>query len=55
MRLTFHLFTKHDKDRYLMYWFERIFLAWTTMPIVLFYLCYWDVIYRSNFKNKKIF
>ena len=53
-RLTFHLFTKHDKDRYLMYWFERI-LAWTTMPIVLLYLCYWDLIYHSKFKNKKIF
>ena len=53
LRLTIHLLTKHDHERYLMYWFERI-LAWITMPITLLHLIYWDYMYRTKIKNMKI-
>ena len=49
-RITYHLFTKFDKDRWLMYTFERL-LAWISLPISIPHLIYWDFIFRR--KNKK--
>jgi GT2 family glycosyltransferase len=52
-RISYHLVSKFDKDRWLMYTFERL-LAWITLPICLPYLIYWDQLFRLKIKANKI-
>ena len=53
IRISYHLFSKFDRDRWLMYTFER-FLAWVTLPICLPYLIYWDQLFRLKIRSDKI-
>ena len=53
LRITYHLFTKHDKERWKMYAFERL-LGWITLPICLPYLIYWNQFYRIKILNRLI-
>lgn len=53
VRITYHLISKFDKDRWVMYSFERI-LAWFTLPICLPYLVFWTMIYRTKIKSMEI-
>lgn len=52
-RITYHLVTKFDKDRWVMYSFERL-LAWITLPISLPYLIFWNNQFRSQIKSEKL-
>jgi GT2 family glycosyltransferase len=53
LRMTYHLFTKHDKERWVMYTFERL-LGWLTIPICIPYIIYWNIIYRSKITKDQI-
>lgn len=53
VRMTYHLLTKHDKDRWVMYTFERV-LAWITLPISLPYLIFWNNKFLSQIKSEKL-
>ena len=53
VRITYHLFTKFDKDRWIMYTFERL-LAWVTLPMVIPYLIFWDHHFRIKIKTSEI-
>ena len=46
IRQTWHLYSQHDPDRWIMYTFERI-LGWLTMPITLAHLCFWLCLHLS--------
>lgn len=49
-RITYHLFTKFDKDRWIMYTFERIF-AWISLPVAIPHLIFWDFTFRKRMKK----
>lgn len=53
LRITYHLITKFDRDRWIMYSFERI-LAWITLPISIVYLIYWNNQFRSQIQLEQI-
>lgn len=53
LRITYHLITKFDRDRWIMYSFERI-LAWITLPISIIYLIYWNNQFRSQIQLEQI-
>ena len=53
LRITYHLITKFDRDRWIMYSFERT-LAWITLPISIFYLIYWNNQFRSQIQLEQI-
>ena len=47
LRITYHLFTKFDKERWIMYTFERT-LAWISLPVAIPHLIFWDFIFRKR-------
>ena len=47
IRITYHLFTKFDKERWIMYTFERS-LAWISLPIAIPHLIFWDFVFRKR-------
>jgi GT2 family glycosyltransferase len=47
IRITYHLITKFDKERWIMYTFERT-LAWISLPVVIPHLIFWDFIFRKR-------
>ena len=47
LRITYHLFTKFDKERWIMYTFERS-LAWISLPVAIPHLIFWDFIFRKR-------
>ena len=49
-RITYHLVIKFDKDRWIMYTFERI-LAWISLPVAIPHLIFWDFIFRKRMKK----
>ena len=53
LRITYHLITKFDRDRWIMYSFERS-LAWITLPISIIYLIYWNNQFRSKIQLEQI-
>ena len=53
LRITYHLITKFDRDRWIMYSFERT-LAWITLPISIGYLIYWNNQFRSKIQLEQI-
>ncbi len=53
LRITYHLATKFDKDRWIMYCFERA-LAWFTLPLSLPYLIFWNIQFRSQIQLEVI-
>lgn len=50
LRISLHLFKKYDKDRWIMFTFERM-LAWVSLPLSIPHLIYWDFIFRKRIKN----
>jgi len=53
IRISYHLVSKLDKDRWVMYTFER-FLAWITLPVCIPYLIYWDQLFKHKIRANKI-
>jgi len=51
LRISLHLFTKYDKDRCIMFTFERM-LAWLSLPLSIPHLIYWDLIFRKRIKKQ---
>ena len=47
IRITYHLFTKFDKERWIMYTFERS-LAWISLPVAIPHLIFWDFVFRKR-------
>jgi FkbM family methyltransferase len=53
MRVTSHLFTQHDASAWRFQWFGTLWaIAWS--PIVIPYLCYWEVHYRRAIRSRQI-
>jgi GT2 family glycosyltransferase len=50
LRITYHLLTKFDKERWIMYTFERS-LAWISLPVVIPHLIFWDFIFRKRMRK----
>ncbi|MBT3667463.1 MAG: glycosyltransferase, partial [Opitutae bacterium] len=53
LRITYHLITKFDRDRWIMYSFERT-LAWITLPVSIIYLIYWNNQFRTQIQLEQI-
>ena len=53
IRITYHLYTKFDNERWMMYTFERL-LAWVTLPLAIPYLIFWDHRFRIKIKSSEI-
>lgn len=51
VRKTVHLLTKHNPKSWANAWFWQIW-GWFTLPISLPYLCYWEMRYLREFRNR---